>query len=149
MRSQADREGLRKRRTGTRQRRACFSTQEILNMARNAEYAARWSMAGSLRFVFFTCDKAPLSCWKRGIQQHTGLFTSIACLLHSRFSKNLRCVTTLKTAACRSRELCLKNMCINRIDKHLSQPSFELLLRVLTEEDQLNEKWRQSASCLP
>ena len=53
MRSQADREGLGKRRTGTRQRRACFSTQEILNMARNAEYAARGSMAGSLRFVFF------------------------------------------------------------------------------------------------
>ena len=53
MRSQADREGLGKRRTGTSQRRACFSTQEILNMARNAEYAASGSMAGSLRFVFF------------------------------------------------------------------------------------------------
>ena len=53
MRSQADREGLGKSRTKTRQRRACFSTQEILNMARNAEYAARGSMAGSLRFVFF------------------------------------------------------------------------------------------------
>ena len=53
MRSKADREGLGKSRTGTRQRRACFSTQEILNMARNAEYAARGSMARSRRFAFF------------------------------------------------------------------------------------------------
>ena len=53
MRSQADREGLGKRRTGTRQRRACFSTQEILNMARNAEYVARqWLGHSALSFFY-------------------------------------------------------------------------------------------------